>query len=358
MTDLSDMAVFWLVVGVRFFVPFAIPKFPLPGVLVSLVADAIDQTVYQQFTDLPLDNYQGYDKALDVYYLTIAYLSTLRTWTNPLAFDLVKYLFYYRLIGVTLFEIIQFRPFLLIFPNTFEYFFIFYEIARLKWDPTRYTTQFLVWSVVLIWVVIKLPQEFVIHIAQIDTTDWFNANVLSEDSSNSTWYILAFVFLGAVLVVAARWLIRRVPPADWRLSFSADTHLKSSQVRTDLNIRFKRIFSTALVEKVAVVSLVGIIFAQVLPDIRATNLEIASGGSFLLLISIAVSQLISGRGEFIVMLLVNFMLILIIAFLLPSFDGSFNMVNVIFFTLLFTVVMTMLDRFREIRLQRLAVALR
>ncbi len=126
MLDISDLVIFWAVVGARFFVPFSIPRYPLPGVLASLILDGIDQTIFQLFTKLPLDNYQGYDKALDVYYLTIAYIATLRIWGNLFAFQLDRFLFHYRLIGVTLFELIQFRPLLMIFPNTFEYFFIFY----------------------------------------------------------------------------------------------------------------------------------------------------------------------------------------------------------------------------------------
>lgn len=143
---------------------------------------------------------------------------------------------------------------------------------------------------------------------------------------------------------------------------SADTPLTSIQAKTELNTRPRRFFGMALVEKIALVWLVGIIFSLVLPDIRATTIEIALDGTVLLLTSTAVSQLISRRGvswaaisvEFIVMLVVNFVIIMMISFLLPSFDGSFNLVNIIFFTLPFTVVITMLDRHRQIRLQRFA----
>ena len=70
-----------------------IPHYPLPGVIASLIIDAIDQTIFQTFTNLRLDNYQGYDKALDTYYLTITYLSTYRNWTNLSAFNLVNVIF-------------------------------------------------------------------------------------------------------------------------------------------------------------------------------------------------------------------------------------------------------------------------
>ena len=79
MQNTSDILIFWAVVMARFFIPFFIPKYPLPGVIASLFLDAVDQTIFQTFTGLPLEGYQAYDKALDVYYLAITYLSTMRT---------------------------------------------------------------------------------------------------------------------------------------------------------------------------------------------------------------------------------------------------------------------------------------
>jgi len=359
MTDISDLAVFWAVVAARFFVPFAIPKYPLPGVLASLIIDGIDQTIFQQYTNLPLDKYQGYDKALDIYYLTVTYLSTFRIWTNLFAFQLNRFLFFYRLSGVTLFELIQLRPLLMIFPNTFEYFFIFYEIVRLKWNPGRLSRLHLVGAAALIWIFIKLPQEYIIHIAQVDMTDWFGENVALL---SSPWTIGVLVVLVGFLLLATLWLTRRLPATDWSLTFSADATLasttKESQVR-DIGIQSERFISMALVEKIVLVSMVGIIFAQVLPDMRATGIEITVGAAILILISTSLSQWLV-RSEFgwaatiAVMIVVNFGLILVIAVLLPTFEGSINLVNLIFFTILFTVVVTMLDRFRQAHLRRFA----
>ncbi|MDP6452146.1 MAG: hypothetical protein QF898_02460 [SAR202 cluster bacterium] len=367
MTDLSDLIVFWAVVAVRFFVPFAIPKFPLPAVLAALVADGIDQTIYQQYTELPLDKYQGYDKALDVYYQTIAYLSTLRSWTNRSAFRISRFLFYYRIIGVSLFELTGFRALLIIFPNTFEYFFIFYETVRLKWNPKRYGIAFLIASTAVIWVVIKLPQEFILHIIQVDTTEWIGENVFSGDSASTFIYMPGTAIISILLIVATVWLTRRIPPADWKASVSVDTHLAPlPAVNEDGGppSPSRRLQFMELVEKITVVALVGIIFAKSLPDVRATGGEIAIGGTILLLISTAVSQWLSSRGtswiatyvEFVAMLAVNLFLILLISFLLPSYDGSFNFINVVFFTLLFTVVITMFDRYKQIYRQRFAIS--
>ena len=129
--------VFVTVVAARFLLPLSIPRYPLPAILACLVLDAADQSIFQAFTDDPLTGYQAYDKALDVYYLAIAYISTMRNWRDAVAFEVTRFLYLYRLAGVTLFELGGPRWLLLVFPNTFEYFFIAYEVVRTRWDPTR-----------------------------------------------------------------------------------------------------------------------------------------------------------------------------------------------------------------------------
>ncbi len=73
--------VFVGVVIVRLLLPLLIPRFPLPAIVACLVVDGVDQTIFQTFGYDP-PGYQGYDKAMDVYYLAIAYLATLRNWTD------------------------------------------------------------------------------------------------------------------------------------------------------------------------------------------------------------------------------------------------------------------------------------
>ena len=121
---------------------------------------------------IPLPGYQAYDKALDVFYLAIAYFSAMRNWRDPVAFEVTRFLYIYRLVGVTLFELFHHRWLLLVFPNTFEYFFIAYEAVRTRWNPLRLTATALVTMAAVIWVFIKLPQEWWIHIAQLDFTDF------------------------------------------------------------------------------------------------------------------------------------------------------------------------------------------
>ncbi|MGH2614527.1 MAG: hypothetical protein ACRDJC_04765, partial [Thermomicrobiales bacterium] len=177
MTEPRNLIVFLAVVAARLFVPLAIPRYPIPAGIAALVIDGVDQTIFQAFTTLPLAGYQSYDKALDIYYLSVAYLSTLRNWTNLFAFGMSRFLFYYRLVGSLLFELLQIRALLLFFPNTFEYFFLFYEAVRLRWNPRRMSAALVIGAAFAIWVFVKVPQEYWIHIARLDVTDMLKERV-------------------------------------------------------------------------------------------------------------------------------------------------------------------------------------
>ena len=75
---------------------------------------------------------------MDVFYLAIAYLATMRNWQALPAYAVGRFLYFYRLVGVVAFELTQTRALLLVFPNTFEYFFIAYEGIRTRWAPVVY----------------------------------------------------------------------------------------------------------------------------------------------------------------------------------------------------------------------------
>lgn len=344
------MFVFWAVVMARFFLPLAIPRYPLPGVVAALILDGVDQTIFQLFTSLPLEGYQSYDKALDIYYLTITYLSTMRNWTNGYAFGVSHFLFYYRLVGVVAFELTQVRALLLVFPNTFEYFFIFYEAVRLKWDPASLTRRQVIVATALIWVVIKLPQEYWIHVAQLDTTDLIRA------------YPPAALILAvwvALLVVIALQIIRGFPPAKDGFAIAAEAvpanpHLKGPGTPQESFV------NSAMREKIVFVSLLGIIFANMLPGVRVTSLQIAVATAFIIIVNTALSQWLARSGthwksiiwEFMFMTFANFLTVLAYFFLLSRYEGSLNLVNTLFFILLLTLNVTLYDRYRQVYRER------
>src|SRR5918998_2248036 len=88
----QETLLFLMVVAARFLVPLLIPRFPLPAIVAALVLDGVDQTIFQAFGYDP-PGYQGYDKAMDMYYLAIAYLSTLRNWTSLPAVRVARFLY-------------------------------------------------------------------------------------------------------------------------------------------------------------------------------------------------------------------------------------------------------------------------
>ena len=194
------------VVGVRFLAPLFIARFPLPAILVCLVADAVDQTIFQMYVGGDLGWYQSYDKALDVYYLSFAFISTMTNWRDENAFQVSRVLFFWRLIGVTLFEITHWRFLLLLFPNAFEYFFIAYEAIRTRWRPERLAVVTVVGLALGITVFVKLPQETWIHILQLDVTDILGGN------PGLIGIVAAFLI---VIVIASVRLLRRAPEPDW-----------------------------------------------------------------------------------------------------------------------------------------------
>lgn len=358
MTVTSDQIILWAVITSRFLLPLAIPRYPLPAVVACMLLDAADYQIFNWFTSLPiesLESYQGYDKSLDIYYLGIAYISTLRNWTNPFAFKLDRFLFFYRLVGVALFELTQLRAILLIFPNTFEYFFIAIEAFRMRQDPMKLTKRILIIVAAFIWIYIKLPQELWIHIIQPNYPDLF---------IDHPWTLLVAVVWSAGIAAFAWWLLREKQTGR-KVSFAADPIPANFVLRAEQRSQIaksNRFIDIALIEKIALVSLLSIIFAQVLPGVKAGDIQIAIGVALLIVINTALSHWLSRRGkgwksilqEFVVMTLVNFSLILAADFLLPRIDGSIDLGITLFFVLLLTLNVTLYDWYRQVYVHRLA----
>jgi hypothetical protein len=368
----TDLLIFLAVLAARLLVPLAIPRFPLPAIIAAMIIDGVDQTIFQEYTDLILDNYQGYDKALDIYYLSIAYLSTLRNWAHHLAFETSRFLYYYRLVGVVLFESFHARWLLLVFPNTFEYFFDFIEIVRTRWNPLRMTRNLVLGGAAFIWIFIKLPQEWWIHIAQLDTTDLIKEDIFGVPTDTPWNEIISdnvgvFIALGVALVAliyAVWWFVtHKLPPADWPLTFDVDAHQKDltpEQVRAAGRARADRVFDRDLVEKIAMVSLVTIIFSQILPGTDASALEVTIGVALLITANVALSGWLARRGvgwesifaEFVAMALMNGAIVLAFYWLLPVGDGEIHLGNTLFFLLLLTLLVVLYDRYRPHYLAR------
>ncbi|MGC9335181.1 MAG: hypothetical protein ACP5JJ_13595 [Anaerolineae bacterium] len=368
-TELSDSMVFWLIAGARFLLPLVIPRYPLPGILASLLLDGIDQTLFQQFTNLSLASYQGYDKAFDIYYLSMAYISTKRNWRHRFAFSLGRLLFFWRLVGVALFELTDLRALLLAFPNTFEYFFIFYEACRLRYEPQRIRKPVLLGAAAAIWLAIKLPQEYWIHIAQADTTDWLKTSIFRMPLQTPWTEVLAAkpgiffaAVMGLVLIAAAAWwlLSRYLPAADRAPALSADAYqppFTAEQVRYAMESEARSIVDATLLEKATLVGLVGLSFAQVLPGVQAGNLEMAIGLTALVTVNTALTHWRARRGfgwsltlrRFLVMLTVNGSLVFLYSAARARFAGPITTAAALFLVLMLTLLVTMFDHYRQLQ---------
>lgn len=375
----SDTLIFLLVVGARFIIPLFIPRFPLPAVLAALVLDAADQTIFQNHTTLDLAGYQTYDKALDIYYLTIAYISTMRNWGGGFAFSVAQFLWYYRLVGVVLFEFTQARWLLLVFPNTFEYYFIAIEAYKTGRNHLRLTKRQVLLIAGSIWVFIKLPQEYWIHIAKLDFTNFVKGGLLGleptgfdpvsgHDVYDQSWgtaignrpfVAIGIVVLIVVLLVVVRTLVRRLPARDWKRTFDADVqgrHLgwdPPAKVSEPLAV-----FGWPFLEKAALASMVAMIFSNILPGVEATALQIALATTVTIAVSTLLSEWLAKREvswrstgvQFAFMVAANFAIVIVFYVLLGSDESSLRLGNTLFFVTLLTLIVVLFDRYRDVGL--------
>ena len=364
--DLSvNLTAFILVVGGRLGLPLLIPRFPLIGVVLCMLLDSADQTIFQRFTTIDLAGYQSYDKALDIYYLSIAYISTLRNWTNMFAFKASKFLLYYRLVGVTLFELTGFRAILLILPNTFEYFFIFYQAIALRWNPLRYPKRLIIGSIVFIWIFIKLPQEWWIHIAKLDVTETLNKYLfhlpintpMSQAFLSHMGISLAILAVVIGIIFLARWyIINKLPPANVKLLFAIKAPNNKDVRETASSYPPASFFRGPLFEKIVLIGLVSTIFAMMLPSVKASLVSVFVFVALVITVNSWISHQMSKNNkdlwtfgvfrEFLSMISINFAILILFLAFLPNINGSeINWQITSFFLLLITIFITLYDRY-------------
>lgn len=353
--DLQFQVLFGLVVLIRFVLPFTIFHLPLPGILACLVVDAVDQTVFQSFGyDPPF--YQGYDKAMDVFYLGIAYIATLRNWTSLSAFAVSRFLFFYRQIGVVAFELSNLRALLLVFANTFEYFFIAYEAIRTRWNPIRLALAGWMTLAAVIWIFVKLPQEYWIHVAKLDFTDTLQ---------DVPWFGPVIVAAAIVALLLCWFVVRpRLAPADHRWQIIAPPMpeaVDTAAKRSALAVQYERVWSIASLEKSLLIGLLGIVFASVMPNTDTSPVRLFGWITAFVLLNVAATLALSRRGysnealvtSFVVRLVGNLALVTVLDNVVyESLTGRATLL----FALLFCVLITAYDRFQPVYAYRLRQA--
>ena len=352
MTDTADVLIVSAVVAARLLSPLLIFRFPLAGILASLVIDALDQTIFQQSSSLQLEAYQGYDKALDVYYLSLAYISTMRNWIGGHAFAIGRFLFYFRLVGVAAFELTDAKVFVLlfVFPNTFEFFFILYELLRSRWAPVRWSGRFWALSAAGIWIFVKLPQEYWLHIAKLDTTDLAGAHPR-----------LAVAIGGAATVLlGVGWLIARprLRPADHSVAWRADPlprEMDELQERLAYRVRRGRLFDLWLLEKVVLIVLVSVTYVQILPGSGVSTVQMTLFVAGLVVVNAGLGLETARRGRgfasvavtFVALAAVNIAITVVARELRQAANEAPASIS-LFCVLLLTLMVVLYDQYRPV----------
>lgn len=358
----ADVVV-WAVVAARFLVPLAIPKFPLPGVLASVVMDAVDGSIFEALLGAELPRYQPYDKALDIYSLSVTMLATLRNWHSRPAVQIARALFYYRLVGVLAFELTGWRPLLLLFPNTFEYYFVFYEVVRTGWSPVRLSARAFLWAAAVIWVAIKIPQEYWLHIAQLDVTDVIKARILGEPEA-SRWAegvaqllaALAAVVLAGAVALAVRAV---APPPRRPLRLAADPlpiAIDEAHERAAHVAKHWRVVDRHLLEKIVLVGFLTVIFAEIVPGMRARPEQLVAGVAVIVTFNSFVRMRFARSGRpvesavmsFLYVAAMNGAFVLAADLLLRRTYGGLLVPAALFFILLLSLIVTMYDRWHPV----------
>ena len=211
----------------------------------------------------------------------------------------------------------------------------------------------------VIWIFVKLPQEWWIHIAQLDTTDLVRAH---------PWLgVLAAAALVALVVVFRRVVRPRMPEPDyaWRIEADPIPAAVADPARRDAWIaRHRKVLDRRLLEKIVLVGLVSVIFAQIVPGVTASNGEIVLGAAILITIDSMLglwtarrSRGIASTARAFVWLALANGAVVALAELLDRGEDEFPLGNTIFFVGLLTLIVTLYDRYEPyhgVRFERAA----
>ena len=150
-----------LIIGlVRLLGSLPVLRWAFIGSLVAVLVDFSDLFMMNLLDFGGVRNYQSFDKWVDLAYM-ITFLVVGMRWSG-VERRVALGLFGYRLVGLLLFETVGWRGFLLIFPNVFEFWFIF--VAGVKWFRPAYNItawRAAKWMIPIL--ILKESQEYTLH---------------------------------------------------------------------------------------------------------------------------------------------------------------------------------------------------
>ncbi len=152
-----------IISGVRIASVFLVLRWALAGSLAVILIDLSDLFMMNLLDMGGVRNYQALDKWLDLTYM-VAFLFVARQWGGP-SHSIAIALFALRIVGVLTFEVVDSRWVLLLFPNVFEFWFVFVAASQ-RFAPNYELT----WRRSLLWLIplttVKEAQEYALHGAQ------------------------------------------------------------------------------------------------------------------------------------------------------------------------------------------------
>lgn len=195
----------WYITVIRLIVPFSILRWQLGGILISMVVDVYDWQFVNVMSAEDTIVYQTWDKTLDLYYWLFIIWIILSTWKDAWAKKVAFGLFSYRIFGMGLFWLTDWRPLLFFFPNVFENFVIWFLILFLitkkqKLDLTSFQKIIMMTALIIP----KLIHEYFQHFLGFQPWEIYNVGswlgttgLIQEYINYITWggmlYIVPFI---------------------------------------------------------------------------------------------------------------------------------------------------------------------
>jgi hypothetical protein len=150
--------------GIRVLGSLPVLRWPLAGGVLAVLIDLADLLLRDTLDLGGIPDYQSFDKWIDQVYMA-AFLVVALRWPAPERAVAIA-LYAYRLVGFVVFEIVGDRNLLLLFPNTFEFWFLLVAaIHRLRPDMTWRSVTIV--PVLAVLLALKELQEWALHGARL-----------------------------------------------------------------------------------------------------------------------------------------------------------------------------------------------
>jgi len=152
-----------VIAAVRVAGSLVVLRYAFVGGIVAVLTDFSDLFLMNLLHLGGVRDYQNFDKLLDQVYMVTFLIVALR-WA-PRTRAIAVFLYAYRMVGFVLFELTEWRPIMFVFPNVFEFWFLF--VASLPhWRRDWAFTARNVTLALLPLTALKLFQEYVLHVAR------------------------------------------------------------------------------------------------------------------------------------------------------------------------------------------------